>query len=238
MKLSKFKWMYLGIGLLLIFGFYLNTATADSAPVNISIPGTSVATQQNPNPAGIIINFYQFALMLGGLLAFVIIVFAAIQHTVSADNPSKQSDAKDMIKQALLGLLLLAGAYIVLNTINPRLTNLKLPTLNRLATSTPRGGGGCLVQTDCAETEACSQVGTCLSVKRDMSNLCNDPGRVCPTGTVCFNVTGACMVSCTSDSACPAHVSGLIGSLKYVCKSFSPSAISVGAPTGTFCQEE
>lgn len=123
MKISKTGWVYLGISLLLLLGFYLNTAVAENItvtpPVNVNIPGANPATQQNPNPGGLIINFYQFALMMGGLLAFVIIIFAAIKHTVSADNPSGQSDAKDMIKQALLGLLLLAGAYVILNTIKP-----------------------------------------------------------------------------------------------------------------------
>ncbi|HUC02195.1 MAG TPA: hypothetical protein VMA75_04860, partial [Candidatus Paceibacterota bacterium] len=37
---------------------------------------------------------------------------------------------KEWIWGALLGLLLLAGAYLILNVINPQLVNLNLPTLN------------------------------------------------------------------------------------------------------------
>jgi hypothetical protein len=73
------------------------------------------------------VNVYNFALMLGGILAFGMIVFGAVKYTMSGGNPSGQSDARDVITQALLGLLLLMGAFIVLNLINPELTRLNLP---------------------------------------------------------------------------------------------------------------
>src|SRR3972149_1919706 len=72
-----------------------------------------------------IANFYQWALGIGGLVALGIIVFGGILYTVSAGNASKQDDAKQWITGALIGLLLLFGSYLILNTINPGLTKLK-----------------------------------------------------------------------------------------------------------------
>lgn len=68
---------------------------------------------------GQISNFYQFGLLVGGLLAFGAIVFGAVKWTTSAGNPAQISDAKQWIRQALLGLLLLAGAALILRTLNP-----------------------------------------------------------------------------------------------------------------------
>jgi hypothetical protein len=70
--------------------------------------------------------------MLGGILAFGMIVYGAVKYTMSGGNPSGQSEAKDAITQALLGLLLLMGAFIVLNLINPELTRLNLPELGKI----------------------------------------------------------------------------------------------------------
>lgn len=89
----------------------------------------SSASSPPTNPADMIVNFYKFALMAGGVLAFGAIVYGGIKYALAAGNPSTQSDAKSGITQALLGLALLVGAYIILNTINPNLVNLSLPTL-------------------------------------------------------------------------------------------------------------
>jgi hypothetical protein len=79
-------------------------------------------------------NFYQFALIIGGILAFGVIVYGGVRYMASAGNPSGQSDAKEWVEAALLGLLLLVGAYFVLNVVNPQLLNLTLPTINTSTT--------------------------------------------------------------------------------------------------------
>ena len=78
-------------------------------------------------PAGYIARLYQFGLMIAGLAAFGAIVFGSIQYIASAGNTSLQGDAKDRIYQAILGLILLLGAFLVLYTINPDLVSLRNP---------------------------------------------------------------------------------------------------------------
>lgn len=69
-------------------------------------------------------SLWIFGISIGGVLALGSIVYAAIEWTVSAGNSSKIADAKDRITQAIIGLVLLFGAYTVLNFINPDLTQL------------------------------------------------------------------------------------------------------------------
>ena len=99
---------------------------------------TTAVTTSTP-PGAFVSGFYTFALMIGGVLAFGAIVWGGVLYAASAGNPGKQSDGKEWIKSALLGLLLLAGAYLILYTINPNLVNLSLPTLQ---TGEDHGAGG------------------------------------------------------------------------------------------------
>ena len=91
---------------------------------SISFIPVARAAEQSLGLSQQIANFYQWALGIGGLVALGIIVFGGILYTVSAGNASKQDDAKQWITGALIGLLLLFGSYLILNTINPELTKL------------------------------------------------------------------------------------------------------------------
>ena len=114
---------------------------------NLSIAATS--TTGNPSsptpsadPLAIINNFYQFALLISGLLAFGAIVYGGIKYILAAGNPSGQTEGREWIKSALLGLLLLVGAYLVLHTINPNLTKLSLPALEKIKPAEATAGAG------------------------------------------------------------------------------------------------
>jgi len=107
---------------------------AHATTISLSIPtnGTNPCaspTATNCFSGNYILSFYQFALMIGGLLAFGAVVFGGVKYITATGNPSAQSEGKAWIESALLGLLLLAGAYLILNTVNPNLTHLNLPTL-------------------------------------------------------------------------------------------------------------
>lgn len=85
------------------------------------------------NPAEFINTVYRVALVFGGLIAFGAIVYGAALYTMAAGDTEKHSEARDRITQALLGLLLLLGAYLILQTINPSLVlNLNLLDLERI----------------------------------------------------------------------------------------------------------
>jgi hypothetical protein len=100
-----------------------------------SVPGTYGPTAGTGGPGAFVANFYQFALIIGGILAFGVIVYGGIKYMLSAGNPHALEDAKEWIEAALLGLLLLAGAYFILSVINPQLLNLNLPSLSGTSVS-------------------------------------------------------------------------------------------------------
>jgi len=116
-----FKKYFFVLGVLLVLMIFPIVAGADEISVEIQtgIPGTAYDYSPDENPSGIIGNLYQYALMLGGVLAFGVIVYGAVKYTMAAGNPSGQSDAKDIITQALLGLLLLVGGGLILSLLSP-----------------------------------------------------------------------------------------------------------------------
>jgi hypothetical protein len=78
--------------------------------------------------------------MVGGILASGVVVYGGVRYMISAGNPSGQSDAKEWIQAAIMGILLLAGAYFILKVINPNLVNLTLPDLQTIQLGTYSGG--------------------------------------------------------------------------------------------------
>ncbi len=110
-----------------------------SITINPNLPGTYPVN----SVAGIIQNFYFFALAIAGILAFGAIVWGGIKYATSRGNPSAESEGKSWITNALLGLLLLAGAWIILYTVNPAILSLQIPGLPQLTgvTIPPTGGG-------------------------------------------------------------------------------------------------
>jgi len=77
-------------------------------------------------------RIYQWSLGIAALAAFISIIIAGVRITTSAGNVSTISDARDQIVQALLGLALLFGAYLILHTIDPGLTKLKNPDFDKM----------------------------------------------------------------------------------------------------------
>lgn len=91
-----------------------------------SFIGAADSVPKNPDVVSIVIDFYNFALMAAGGLAMGAIIYGALLYTISSGNSGKQSEAKEWITQALLGMALLLSAYLFLGTINKNIIN---PTL-------------------------------------------------------------------------------------------------------------
>jgi len=72
---------------------------------------------------GEVIGFlYAFLVVISGVLAFGMLVWAGITWLTSAGNPSKISDARDRIRNTFLGLLLVLASFLLLQILNPDLT--------------------------------------------------------------------------------------------------------------------
>ena len=97
----------------------------DSAPSQINVD-YKYPWADATSPADFISKFYRIALGVVGGAALGVLVYGAILWTVSGAVSTKQ-DAMEWIWAAIWGLILLLGAYLILNTINPDLVKLKNP---------------------------------------------------------------------------------------------------------------
>ena len=66
-------------------------------------------------------NILIFGLQVGFSIAFGTIVYAGFLYMTSGDNSGKQKEAIEWIKAAVQGLIIIAGAMIILRTINPNI---------------------------------------------------------------------------------------------------------------------
>ena len=78
-----------------------------------------------------------FSLSVVGITALGVLVFAGVRYISSAGNASAQEDAKKWIWDAILGLLLLLASFLILNTINPDLTELGVRDIDSILIDTP-----------------------------------------------------------------------------------------------------
>lgn len=97
----------------------------------ITIPCKEIAGGTCPNqdagPAAYIARLYTFGLMIAGAAAFGMIIFGGLRYVFAAGDIGSTQEARDTIKQAIWGLILLLMAYVILYTINPRLVNVQDP---------------------------------------------------------------------------------------------------------------
>lgn len=121
----KYKIFALIIIAVLGIAFSINNAVA--VKLTTPIPGADV--EQITNPAQFIVVIYRFSLAIAGLLALAVIVFSGIEYIASAGNVARRQDAVSRITSAVVGLLLLLGTVLILTTINPQLTLLRLENI-------------------------------------------------------------------------------------------------------------
>jgi len=92
-------------------------------PLVGGIPGINDAVRRDGSMGEYINALYITAISIAAFLAVIKIIFAGVQYMLSDIVTSKEKAKKD-IQGALLGLLIVLGAVVILNTINPSLTNL------------------------------------------------------------------------------------------------------------------
>ena len=86
----------------------------------------SVNSGTGINDLGTFINAaFKVTLSIGAVLAVLRIAYAGYQY-MSSDAWGEKSHAKEIIGDVVIGLLLLLSVYLILNQINPQLTQLHI----------------------------------------------------------------------------------------------------------------
>ncbi len=76
-----------------------------------------------------IIYMFNLAVIIGVLIVIGVVVFGGFLYLTSAGNPSQMREAKSRIFNGFLGLIILLASYLILNTINPQLTVIRLESV-------------------------------------------------------------------------------------------------------------
>ena len=97
-----------------------------------SIDGFKPETVET-EPANYVKYIFNFAILISGLIALGVLIYAGSAYLASAGNPEKTKDAKDQILSAFLGLIILLGSYLILTTINPQLRHFNFEPLKPIS---------------------------------------------------------------------------------------------------------
>ncbi|KKQ27809.1 MAG: hypothetical protein US42_C0005G0034 [Candidatus Magasanikbacteria bacterium GW2011_GWC2_37_14] len=154
---------------------------------------------------------FRYAIIVAGVVAVIMVIFAGIQWTISGGNAEKISSARKKIGGAMMGLFLIIMSYSILSFINPYLVNLRLPqawmintqglapvycdflsSSTTVATAYPYGTKKTILEKQQMSTSVTynvnSQVATCGTeyfVKDTGGQTCS--GNACPSGQLCSN---------------------------------------------------
>lgn len=124
-NLKRQSFLIIALALALLFPSF-----SSAVDLNLDYPefgGFDLNRDQNLNE--VIAWFYYFIVSIGGLAAFVMLIWGGFQYLTSVGNPSKIGEAKDRIYSAFLGLIIILASYLIIQTINPELLMLNLPKL-------------------------------------------------------------------------------------------------------------
>lgn len=112
------------------------TTTTSSEPLtftpNVPIPGFPMenVVVDESFLGRYINNFYIFFAGVAGIFAVVMMMWGGFHYIVSAGNPQKMNQGKEIISNAIIGLILVLTSYLLLKTINPNLVSLNIQSLH------------------------------------------------------------------------------------------------------------
>lgn len=143
MKKNKLKILILALFFLLPFSPVLAKKDVEFTP-NVSIPGSSqfqagVSTTLGSSFSSLgsyIKDIYNYLILIVGLVAAVVLMVAGIIWLTAAGNTSRISAAKSWITGSLTGLVLALSSYLILQTINPYLTEFRDINLKSISEGT------------------------------------------------------------------------------------------------------
>ncbi|MBA3733102.1 hypothetical protein H0W91_01865 [Patescibacteria group bacterium] len=127
--LTKIK--YLLVISILMFSFSISFVHAESYTLLAPLPGTSssgdncTGTDCKTTLEKYLPGVFNLSIGIAAVMAFVMITFGGITYATS-DAISGKSQGKEWVTNAIVGLLLVIGAWIILNTINPQILSFKL----------------------------------------------------------------------------------------------------------------
>lgn len=104
---------------------------------------------------------YKYGVAIASIIAAIMMMIGGFQYLTAGGDASRVSAAKGRIVDAIVGLCLTLGAYLILNTINPDLVSLRLPRVSMVKRVSFVG---------CGATELCYACGSKYGIIMDPKN--------------------------------------------------------------------
>ncbi len=183
----------------------------------VKIPGVGAPK----NLSQYLVGLYNFLLSVVGIAALLMLVIGGFKYLTAAANPSAASEAKDIISNAVYGLILALLTWVIISTINPDLLVIKQPgthtpqTISQCATYENGSDCGCVdggvvnkgSYADC--DEACRKEGHCIAETGTVTASCIEPGAeeecICIDGIKISTGGADCNALCSSLVASTSH---------------------------------
>ncbi|MBM3204865.1 hypothetical protein FJZ48_02710 [Candidatus Uhrbacteria bacterium] len=172
---------------------------------------------------------YRYAIGIVVICAIVMVVYGGFRYLIGSAM-SDVSKAKKIIFDALMGLLIVLGAYLILNTINPATVKLQVPGLTSIGNRAAcLGLVGCKSDKDCAsdlkDQKSCGENAKCLFINNNegvctagvAGDLCHCPSpggceAKCPNGDRTCNNGGTGAVACQTGLGCVMRIDSSLAS--------------------------
>lgn len=113
-----------------------NFAGAQEYTPLVRIPG--LPTEGTVNLSMYLVGIYNFLLSIVGIVAVMMLIIGGMRYITAAGNAAAIGDAKDIIQNAIVGLLLALLSWVFIATINPDVLYIKKPALTAHDVYNPR----------------------------------------------------------------------------------------------------
>jgi len=132
-----------------VFGIGIAVAGAEGYVPLAPLPGVQTGPE-GTSLASYLNAIFKIGIGLAGVFAVLMLVIAGIEYIGGAGSPSARKDANKRIWNAIFGIMLALGAWLILNTINPELlkTELNIQPVAVPATQTGETAGGNATQAE------------------------------------------------------------------------------------------
>lgn len=109
---------------------------------------------------------YQYAIGIAGVFAVLMITIGGLMWIMAAGDAGKITNAKNYITGAITGLVLILGAYLILNFLNPALVSPRALTIELASLPEGQGSGEATPVAECNRSTAGTHTETTLSGKK------------------------------------------------------------------------
>jgi len=123
---------------IILVAIFINTILAGVAvaqPRDLEIDYPSFNLLQAPTTVKTLLpNYVKYIIVFGiaasGLIIFGSLLYAGFLYMTSSGNPATLKDSRSRMLSSFLGIIILLSSYLILNTINPNLIELKIERAN------------------------------------------------------------------------------------------------------------